>query len=214
MTAHNKLDQALEALHAEQQDANAPAEVVQQTIAALYEQAEIPVSSQVEQTSHPSRWRWAAAAILLLMLGFTTGQLSTRNHVNQQLAQWQLHMESQLTDRLLQTQQAQLVQVADQFNQGLNQRFYELASGTMAMSQASQEQLLNAVLQAFDQKQSEQRQEFIQLLGHMENQQLMQNAVLAEGLVTVADVTQSLLSPEQQTKPTRFLQSDPNSLQH
>ena len=158
--------------------------------------------------SHQSHWRWAAAAIVLLMVGFTVGQVCAQFRLERNLTQWQQQVKTDLQQDLLQIQQAQLVQVAQQVDQGLIQRFNEFANGALAMNQSSQRQFL----MTFDRLQEQQRQQLIQLLGQWQEQQLMHNAVLADGLVTVADVTESLLVPEQR-EPSRQLILDPNSLQ-
>ena len=217
MTTPDKFERALEALQSQTTESDAPPEVIQQTLAALSDHDEYPgvVSSDgSSQRSFQSHWRWAAAAMVLLVLGLLVGQFSAQHRMERQLRQWQEQVTLDLRNDLQQTQQAQLIQVAQQFDQGLSQRFNEFASGTLAVSQASQQQFYNAVRQAFYREQQRQSEQLEQLLGQWQNQQYMQNAVLADGLVTVADVAQLLLTPEQQVMPARFNELDPNSLQH
>ncbi len=209
---NDNLDRALEALQAQTPPQGPPTEVIQQTLAALTDQygpTGVEVGGeQSRPVSHQSHWRWAAAAIVLLMVGFTVGQVCAQFRLERNLTQWQQQVKTDLQQDLLQIQQAQLVQVAQQVDQGLIQRFNEFANGALAMNQSSQRQFL----MTFDRLQEQQRQQLIQLLGQWQEQQLMHNAVLADGLVTVADVTESLLVPEQR-EPSRQLILDPNSLQ-
>lgn len=217
MTTPDKLERALEALQSQTTEPDAPPEVIQQTLTALSDHYECPgfdTNDGSHRSLYQSRWRWAAAAMVLLVLGLLVGQFSAQHRMERQLGQWQQQVAADLRNDLLQTQQAQLIQVAQQFDQGLSQRFNEFASGTLAVSRASQQQFCNAVRQAFYRGQQRQSEQLEQLLGQWQNQQSMQNAVLADGLVTVADVAQLLLTPEQQVMPTRFIELDPNSLQH
>ncbi len=231
MTMNDRLNQAIEAMQAETQEGNAPPEVLERTVSALIDQWGTSEQShpwwQVFAEHRHSRWRWVAAAIILLMVGFTVGQFSVSGQLNRRLDQWQSDMEQQVAARLrhelLQTQQAQWVQAASQFNQGLDQRFNELATGMMNATQVTQQQSLLSLAQAVYNTQIQQQKQIAQLLGQLENRQLYRNAVLADGLVTVANATQenlrqtdsllSLLAPDPRNESAPLPAFDPNRVQ-
>ena len=235
--SENILKKAVKALNNEQVPPGPPEELANSTFAKLTE-----ISGQTNTVPDGRRIRLidrikipnsfaqvAAAAVLLIMAGYTTGRLLSPKppDIEQLQAVLEPAIREQLLDEMKQYWQlgldASYAQLKDDLSQQYRNDLNQFATYTLAASGAATNQRLEALIESIDQAQTQDRQWFATVLGEIELNRLQDNAQLSNALATFAVQTEDELLRTKQDMaqiltyaqpdslvPTRF--TDPNNL--
>ena len=235
--SENILEKDVNALNNEQVPPGPPRELADATIAKLTE-----ISGQTNTFSNARRIslierikvpnslaKVAAAAVLLIMTGYTTGRLLSPKppDIEQLQAALEPAIRQNILDEMKQYWQlgltASYAQLKDDLSQQYRQDLNQFATYTLAASGAATNQRLEALIESIDQAQTQDRQWFATALGEIELNRLKDNAQLSNAFATFAVQTEDELLRTKQDMaqilsftqpdslvPTRF--TDPNNL--
>jgi hypothetical protein len=224
------LDEAIEALNNEKIPPGPPEELAHATIAKLTEfsgQSDtIPGGRRVrfiEILKIPNNFaKFAAAAVLLIMFGYTSGRLLSPKPPD--MEQIRAALEPEIRKNILgqvdQYLQSSLTASYAQFRDDLTRQYQrdmsQYAAYTLAASGAATNRLLEGLIESINQAQTQDRQWLAAALGEMELNRLEGDAQLSNALTTFAAQTEQnmahILSYNQPDTLVPDRLTDPNNL--
>ncbi|MBC8471500.1 MAG: hypothetical protein H8D56_18720 [Planctomycetes bacterium] len=228
--SENILEKAVNALNNEQVPPGPPRELANSTVAKLTE-----ISGQTNTFSNGRRIRLierikipnsftkvAAAAVLLIMAGYSTGRLLSPKPPD--IEQLRIALEPAIRQNILDEMKqywqlgltASYAQLKDDLSQQYRRDLNQFAAYTLAASGVATNQRLEELIESINQAQTQDRQWVAAALGDIELNRLQDKAQLSNAFATFAVQTEqnmaqilSYTQPESLV-PTRF--KDPNNL--
>ena len=220
------LDEAIKALNSEQIPPGPPEELAHATIAKLTEfsgQTNTVSSGRqirlIEILKIPRNFtKVAAAAVLLIMFGYTSGRLLSPKppDMEQIRAALEPEIRKNILGRVDQYLQSSLTASFARFREQYQRDMSQYAAYTLAASGAATNRLLEGLIESINQAQTQDRQWFATALGEMELNRLKGDAQLSNALATFAAQTEQnmaqILSYNQPDTLVPDRLTDPNNL--
>ena len=222
----NILEKAVKAINDQQVPPGPPRELANSTITKLNE-----ISSQTNTYSDGRRIRLierikvlnsitkvAAAAVLLIMIGYATGRLLSPKSpdIEQLRASLEPAIRNQLVDEMKQYLQLGLtnsyIQLKDDLSQQYRRDLNQFTAYTLAASGAAINQLLEELIESINTAQVQNRQWVAAALGEIELKRLKDNAQLSNAFVTFAAQTEDELVRNRQNMAQILSYAQPDSL--
>ena len=203
----NTLEKAVDALKNDRIPPGPPQEVIESTITKLTEaagQSEIVMPDNririIERLrAAKSLTKIAAAAVLLIAVGFAAGRLSGPKPPD--MAQIQAALVPKIRQTLLDETKQYLqlglangyARIQDELNQQYRQDLNRVALQSVAASNAMTNELLADLIASFNEVQSQYRQQVAVALDQMESNRLKDRSELSDAIVTFAVLTEDEL---------------------
>jgi len=213
MKEHDSLHEAVKALKDCDVPDGPPEETVEETLAALQEAAEDWNSgARPLRFTHRSAWvKWAVAAGVLILLGFSVGRFTTPRTLDEtQIAALEMRLRSSLEPAITQQigrglsrdlhaiQQASYTTLNEALDQRLKARMQEYAVQILAASNASTNQLMDNLVQAIRVVQVQERQRLAAVIKEIEFDRLQKETQVRKSLANVAVLTGNSLQTTQE----------------
>lgn len=209
MREHDRLNEAVQSLRDYSVPDGPPEQTVEETLNALQAAAEDwgPVRQPLKRV-----WmKWAVAAGVLILLGFSVGRFTTPKALDEQQM---VALESRLMTRLGPAITQEVGQVLSQdlhavqavgytkLNEALDQRLQEsmkaYAVQILAASNASANQLMDNLVQAIRVAQTQERERLAAVIKEIEFDRLQKDTQVRKSLANVALLTENHLQTTQE----------------
>jgi hypothetical protein len=213
MREHDKLHESVKALKNCDVPDGPPEQTVERTVAALQGATEDwNTVRQSMRFAYASTWmKWAVAAMVLILLGFSVGRFTTPKALDgQQMAALESRLLTRLGPAITQevghalSQDLHTVQAAGytRLNEALDQRLQEsmreYAIQILAASNASANQLMDNLVQAIRVAQVQERQRLASVIKEIEFDRLQKDTQVRKSLANVALLTENHLQTTQE----------------
>jgi hypothetical protein len=213
MREHDPLNKAVDALKDCDVPDGPPKRTVEETLLALQEATEDRGTGRPRaRFVYASTWtKWAVAAVVLVLLGFSVGRFSTPKALNeQQMAALESRLMTRLGPAITQevgqvlSQDLQAIQTVGytRLNEALDQRLQEsmreYAIQILAASNASASQLMDNLVQAIRVAQVQERQRLASVIKEIEFDRLQKDTQVRKSLANVAVLTENHLQTTQE----------------
>lgn len=213
MKEHDQLNEAIKALKNCDVPDGPPQQTVEETLTTLQEASEDwNKARQSMRLGYASTWmKWAVAAMVLILLGFSVGRFITPRGLDEQRM---AALESRLIARLGPAITQEVGQVLSQdlhtvqangytrLNEALDQRLQEsmkeYAIQILAASNASTSQLMDNLVQAIRVAQVQERQRLASVIKEIEFDRLQKDTQVRKSLANVAVLTENHLQTTQE----------------
>ena len=222
----NILEKALQALNNEHAPSGPSQELADATIAKLTQDSGQPNTMKLEKRiwiierlkATNSFTKVAAAAVLLIIAGYTAGRLSAPRGPDAEQLQDSLEpaIRQNLLDEMKQYWQLALVSSYVQLKDDLTQQYHRdlsrFAIQTLAASNAVTNELLTELIASINEAQTEDRQWVTAAFEQIELNRLRDNAQLSNAFATFAVRTEDELLRTKQDMAQLFYYTQPDSL--
>jgi hypothetical protein len=213
MREHDRLNEAVKALKDCGVPDGPPEQTVERTVAALQGATEDwNTVRQSMRFAYASTWmKWAVAAMVLILLGFSVGRFTTPQTLDeQQMAALESRLMIRLGPAMTQevgqvlSQDLRSVQAAgytrlnEALDQHLQESMREYAIQILAASNASANQLMDNLVQAIRVAQVQERQRLASVIKEIEFDRLQKDTQVRKSLANVALLTENHLQTTQE----------------
>lgn len=213
MNEHDPLHEAVKALKDCDVPDGPPEQTVAETLAALEETAEDwNAGAGPVRFVHASAWgKWAVAAGVMILLGFSVGRFTTPKTLNEvQIAALETRLRASLEPAITQQigqglsrdlqaiQRASYTTLNEAWDERLRREMQEYAVQILAASNASTNQLMDNLVQGIRMAQAKEHQRLAAIFNKIEFDRLKEDSEVRKSLASVTYLTENYLQTTQE----------------